>query len=324
MTEPDDRHGRISQEAAEWHARLDSAEMDWDAFATWFDADPAHRRAYDEIALLDQEVAASRNAIIAALPANDLDVSPAPAAARGTRRWWAGGGLAFAAGVAAMMAPQLPFFAVETLVAYRTGPSEIRTVALKDGSRIIIDRNSELALNDDSTPRIDMKSGSAWFDIRHDPDRTLVVQSGDYQVRDIGTRFELASSDGHLSVAVAEGRVVVAPSAGDEIRLAAGQRVDIATATAEATVRGADARAMGSWRDGRLIYDNATLSLVAADVSRYAGKTVIVDPAIADLRLSGVLNIGDGSRLVEDIEALLPVEATIDKTRIHLVRARRR
>ncbi len=324
MTQPEAKQERIGQEAAEWHARLDSPEMDWEAFGRWLDADPGHRAAYDSVALLDAELISSRAAIVTALPANDDEAPPVSAKARGVRRWWAGGGVAIAAAMVATMAPQMSFFAAETLVAYRTGPSETRTVNLSDGSRIIIDRNSELALNDDASPRIEMKSGNAWFDIRHDPSRALVVQAGDYQVRDIGTRFELASNAGQLSVAVAEGQVSIVPPGGEALKLAAGQRVDIATRTAEARVRNADAAAMGSWRTGRLIYDNAPLSLVATDLSRYAGKAVSVDPAITDLRLSGVLNIGDGPQLVGEVEALLPVRATVDKKRIHLAGAGQR
>jgi transmembrane sensor len=321
MTQPGEGHG-IREEAAEWHVRIDSDAMDWDGFAAWLDADPAHRAAYDAIALLDAEIVAARDAIRAAQPANDVADAAADAAAPPrTRkvRWWAGGGLAVAAGLAVVVVPQLRLPSPAAALVYRTGPGETRAIGLRDGSRIVVDRNSELALRDGASPEVEMRSGSAYFDIRHDPGRAMVIRAGDYEVRDIGTRFDVVRAPGHLAVAVAEGQVTIAEPGREGLTLAGGQRVDIAGPGGQATIRRQDAADVASWRDGRLVYDNAPLALVAVDLSRYAGRAVSVDPAVAGLRVSGVLTIGDGSRLVGQIEALLPVKATVEDHRIRLV-----
>jgi len=327
MTQPQEGRDEIRRIAAEWHARIEAADMDWEAFGAWLDVDPSHRAAYDDIALLDAEIAADRAAILAVLPANDGEsdsAGPAPAetAHRTARRWWVGGGLAIAASLAVLVAPQLPFIAGEALVAYRTGPTETRALALKDGSRIIVDRNSELALRDGASPVIEMRGGSAYFDIRHDPDRPMVIRAGEYEVRDIGTRFDIVKTPGHLAVAVAEGKVTIAPPDGTGMVLTSGHRVDIDSRRGEAAVRPLDAANVATWRDGRLVYDNTPLALVAIDLSRYVGRTVSVDPAVADMRMSGVLTIGDGRRLVGQIEALLPIKAATEGDGIRLVRAR--
>lgn len=323
MTQPGEEQGLIRERAAEWHARIDSDSMDWEAFGAWLDADPSHRIAYDAVALLDAEIATEREAILAMLPANDEVGEPVEATAPTRRRagWWASGGLAIAAGLAVLVVPQFRPSQADTPVIYRTGPGETRAIALQDGSRIVIDRNSELALRDGAAPEIDMKSGGAFFDIRHDPARTMVIHAGDYEVRDIGTRFDVARTPDHLSVAVAQGHVTVGAPGAEGLKLAGGQRVDIAGSRGEATIRRQDADDVASWRDGRLVYDNTPLSLVAVDLSRYAGRAVSVDPAVAGLRVSGVLTIGDGSRLVGQIEELLPVKAAVEDHRIHLSRA---
>jgi transmembrane sensor len=101
MSRPDDAQATIRDEASAWHARIESADMDWDGFAAWLDRDPRHRDSYDEIALIDAEIEANRAAIAAALPANDS--VPSPSRSRG---WWAGGGLAIAASLAVLAVPQ--------------------------------------------------------------------------------------------------------------------------------------------------------------------------------------------------------------------------
>nr|WP_053000276.1 FecR domain-containing protein [Sphingomonas sp. Y57] len=318
---PEERQGQIREKAAEWHVRIDSDAMDWEGFAAWLDADPAHRATYDGVALLDDEIVAGREAIRAAQPANDVAAIERTDTPPGShrRRWWAGGGLVAAAGLAILAMPQLRLPSTAAAVVYRTGPGETRSIGLRGGSRIVIDRNSELALRDGDTPEVDMRGGSAYFDIRHEPGRAMVIRAGEYEVRDIGTRFDLVRTPDHLAVAVADGQVTIAEPGREGLLLSGGQRVDIAGRGGEATIRRQDAGDVASWRDGRLVYDNAPLALVAVDLSRYAGRAVSVDPAVAGLRVSGVLTIGDGSRLVGQIEALLPVKATVEDHRIRLV-----
>ncbi|MCZ4344127.1 FecR domain-containing protein [Sphingomonadaceae bacterium G21617-S1] len=311
----------IDEQAALWHARLDAADMDWDAFGLWLDADPRHREAYDAIALLDADITDHRDQIATLLPANDR--SEAPAKPRGIGFWRIGGGMAVAAAIAAIVAPQLPFFATEALVAYRSGAEGTQTLHLKDGSSIILDRNSALAMRKDGS-EIQMAQGSAYFDIKHDPSRTLTIKLGDYEVRDIGTRFDVTRIKDHIAVAVAEGQVTVGPAGSAGSVLASGHRIDISPRTDEAVIRKVDTANIGRWQDGRLVYQNSPLALVAVDLSRYAGRTVSADPSVADMRVSGVFTIGDGSRLVGQIEALLPVKALVEGGGVRFVRARTR
>ncbi len=317
MTAPTDEEGDIAMQAARWHARLSAPDMDWDAFGAWFDADPAHRDAYDAIALLDADVEDRRDAIMAVLPANDRDDGLHPAPAR--RRWWIGGGMAMAAAIAAVIAPHMTRVSPDTMVAYRTGPAETRMIDLKDGSHILLDRNSRLALADGALPRVEMQDGAAYFDVRHDPARAFLIRAGDYEVRDIGTKFDVVVAPQRLGVAVSEGKLTVAPRGGQGATVAAGERIDIATATGEAKVAPVTAASVGAWRSGQLVYQDTPLTLVAIDLTRYLGRPVTVDPAISDLRVSGVLRISDGAALVQQIQALLPVKAVAANGAVRLV-----
>lgn len=307
VTQAEQRQGRIDDEAAEWHARLESPDMDWEAFGAWLDADPAHRVAYDAVALLDADIAARRNAIIASLPANDGDVDrPASGV---PRRWWIGGGMVAAVAVAALFVPKMATAPVTPMVAYSTGPTQTRTIDLKDGSHILLDRNSRLALADGPSPKVEMQGGAAYFDVRHDPSRAFLILAGGYEVRDIGTKFDLVMEPQRLGVSVSEGKLVVAPKDGDGTSVVAGRRIDIVTSTGDAKVSPVATTSVGSWRLGHLVYQATPLALVASDMTRYVGRPVVVDPAIGDLPVSGVLAIRDGAGLVQQIEALLPVRA---------------
>ena len=68
---------------------------------------------------------------------------------------------------------------------------------------------------------------------------------------------------------------------------------------------------VAGWKDGRLIYDGQTMAEIAADLSRWSGQPVRVDPRVAEQRFRGVLSLGDG----DDIVRLAPLlEVDVRKT----------
>lgn len=300
--------------AAAWHAQLDSPDMDWVAFGEWLDADASHRDAYDAIALLDAEIGEAAQAIARLLPVNDdTDDAGLIALDRSPSKWrrWAGAGIggALAAGLAIMVVAPSTDGAAQV---YVTGRGETRAVTLADGSRMQIDRGSRVSVSGGRTPVIDIAQGAASFAVRHDPSRELMVRAGGYEIRDLGTRFDVVSARGRIAITVAQGMVSVTQSGGaavDATVLKAGQGLDIVPDKQIAQRREIDPGHVADWVDGRLDYDGAPLALVAADISRYADAPLVVDPSAAHLRFSGVLTIGDGSRLVDQLRAVLPIRA---------------
>jgi transmembrane sensor len=307
----------LEMDAADWHARLDSDTMDWDAFGAWLDADPANRAAYDQIALLDAELADAAPSLRAHLPAND-EPDVAGQAYGPQRRWWALGGIVAAALVGVIGVSWQRAAPQDQLIAYSTPPTETREIALRDGSSVRLDRGTSLTINGGQQRHVELASGAAFFDIKHDPARPFSIEVGSYEIRDLGTRFSVTRRGDDISVAVAQGRVQVAGSGSDPTTINAGRSVQISMATGRAELRHIAPADVASWRNGRLVYDNTPLPLVAADMSRYGGTKLIVDPAVADIRLSGVLVIGDGSHLVEQIQALLPISTHQDGDALRL------
>jgi transmembrane sensor len=151
-------------------------------------------------------------------------------------------------------------------------------------------------------------NGRAYFDVEHQASRALTIQAGDFQVHDIGTRFTVATEDGRVEIEVASGALSVSsPKLERPISLVGG-RAMIADGTS-GTVRLAavDAAWVGSWRTGKLHFDNTPLTMVARDISRYSGKRIIVDPAIAGRTFSGVIVVDDKrppAQTLADIMAL--------------------
>ncbi|AIT82035.1 FecR family protein [Novosphingobium pentaromativorans] len=300
----------ILAEAVRWHLASGDDSMDWDAFTLWLEADPAHRKAFDEIALTDMMLGEHREELAEpaapefetpmeatyAEAANDRVVRPV----FGKRLRWAG--FAVAAALTAVLA--VPQFMGPAPELYETAAASQR-IALEDGSTILLAPRSHLTIEGRNRDRMAL-SGGALFDIRHDPSRRLTITAGDLAISDIGTRFDVQEQKDTVRVAVVEGKVQVSSQALDApVKLAAGSGLDFDGAKGTATIASIKPVDVGSWQEGRLSYENARLVLVAADLHRYAGVSVEVPASLRDRRFSGTLIVDDGDAALRDLVQLM-------------------
>lgn len=286
----------IFDQAVAWHLASEREDMDWPGFTAWLEADPHHRAAYDEIALADAALADHRG---------ELASLRAPEEATRARKWplWAGGALA-ASLAAVLVAPQLTRPTTRTI----SSGSAPQTVALGDGSEVILGPHSQLTVAGRNEDRLALEGGG-YFSIRHDPTRAFTVSVGGVEVRDLGTRFDLQTDGGAVRAEVSQGQVEVRGEALDApVNLVAGQSILVDPRQRLAMVAKVAAQDVGEWREGRLTYDAAPLSLVAADLARYAGVSVSVPPPLAARRFSGTLSIHDGDSAVRDLAQLMGLD----------------
>lgn len=293
----------IIDQAIAWQRAQDDADFDWDGFTLWLEADPAHRGAFDQIALLDAAIAEHRPVLAALVPPVAPPVTDYRTEMPRRRGVWMGGGIAAAVALAvgiAVYPPEAP-----PVADYRTGPGQSRTVLLKDGSRIALAASSHLRVEGAAQDRLALEGG-ATFDIPHRPGRTMTIQAGGQQISDIGTRFDILADAGTIRVAVADGVVAVAPAeGGNAVKLSAGRQLVVNRVTHQGDMSAVAPGTVGSWQKGRLVYEGVPLSLVASDISRYAGEPVRAGAEVAGRRFSGVLNVGDGSGLVGEVAQIM-------------------
>lgn len=294
----------IYEAAAIWHQAQARDDMDWDAFAAWLDADSRHRDAYDDIAMLDERIDQSRAAIVALLPAND----PEPFAPEHMRR---GRLYLISGGVAAILLAMLTLGlwrdhgpAAPAASSFVAAAGQSRTVLAANGATAVLAAGSRL----DVTPGKPLElAGTAWFDVRHDPARPLTIAVPGYQIRDVGTRFDVSTDGKTMRVAVAQGEVAVTATAtGERFNVTAGQAA-IGDSSGRIDLVAAAPAAIGAWRNGRFVYDQVPLSLVAADIARYTGKPVLVDDGVARRRFSGILAPGDCDSMIAALRQLAGV-----------------
>jgi transmembrane sensor len=305
--------GDQMREAVAWHALLSrdadddgAAEgADWDGFTAWLEADPANQQAYDMVALGDALVDEHRDTLIGLLAA------PAPAP------WWRRRGIVSGALGGAIAASLTALLVVPALRGpetrtWQTKAGESRTIAFADGAEATLAPGTKLAATG-GTLTLD---GTAFFAIRHDPSRPVTIAANGVTVSDVGTRFDMAADKAGVRVAVSEGEVAVAPAGQAAVPVSAGHRLLVAGGRVETGL--AMAGDVAAWRGGRLVYDRVPLSLVAADITRYAGGRVTVDPGDADRRFSGAMAIGDRVTMARSLAVLMGLDVGIDGETVKL------
>lgn len=302
---------RVLDEALAWQQALERDDADWDAYTVWLEADPRHRQAFDQAALTER-IVSERAPDLAHLRAIEPPAA-VPAPVRHGRRWLAG---AVAAALAlAIGAPALWMRPADAV--YATGRGETRRVALGQGIAVELAPSTRLVARGGDATRLELAQGDAYFAVTHDPGRPLSIQAGGYAVSDIGTTFGVNRARHAVTVSVAEGHVSVTAVDGDATRVSAGQQF-VGDGGNTARLGPVQPRDVGSWRQGRLVYSNAPLSVVAADISRYSGKDVTVDSAVGNRQFSGVLAIGDGSGLLADLSDLMGIPYHEDGNRVRI------
>ena len=170
-----------------------------------------------------------------------------------------------------------------------TAPGAMRAIAMADGTRVTLNGNSRIEIAQGDTRGVTMIKGEAFFDVVHDERRPFAVRAGDLLVRDVGTAFDVAVGGDDTRIAVREGEVALGSDGAIRLKAGQGARVDRGGTIVRSTL--AEPASADGWRHGRLVYRDAALSDVAADLGRSIGAPVSVDPAIAAQHFTGVIAI---------------------------------
>lgn len=171
-----------------------------------------------------------------------------------------------------------------------TALGERRVLTLADGSQIELNTNSQLRLST-SQRRAWLDRGEAYFQIVHDAQHPFSVVVSGKRVEDLGTKFLVHTDGDKFTVSLYEGKAAIKGADSRNGReLAVLEPGDIATATANSlTVSEKPARTLLNeiaWRQNMLVFSNAPLTEVAAELNRYNQRRVVIaDPSLARLKI---------------------------------------
>ena len=329
------KDNRIRSEAYDWIVELADGNTTQEkrvAFEHWY-AVKAHAEVFDQVqARLD---------IAGALDTDVLEKLRQPLTAwermrHGIGHWhgplarWPLAVAAVAAVFLAAVVMGLLVFQAPRAHIHETDIAEIRDIVLKDGSKVTLGGGSRISVIYSRRDRqVMLLAGEAFFDVTEDSTRPFIVQADGTRVRVVGTRFGVRRGPSGLRVAVEQGVVEVsrevspareiAPIKSDGPEETEEPQKAILTAGEKIVSGDADPLSQeqiekvssppSAWREGRLIYSDASFSDIIADINRYyAGQLVIISDDLRVMRFTSILRIDELDQFIEGLPSYLPVE----------------
>ncbi|MFZ0501176.1 MAG: FecR domain-containing protein [Steroidobacteraceae bacterium] len=324
MQEREADQTRIDAEAADWLVRHGDSALTQEeraAFDAWAASDPRRSRTFAAMSRTWRDAADLKHL------AHLADAGPSGRASQAfraiTSRLSVPRSIAFAAVAVAVLAVVGSLLSA-LLGSHETGVGQTRVLSLADGSTVVLGAKSRVVVRFTDRERlVRLTAGEALFEVRHNPARPFVVDAGDAVIWDVGTRFDVNRAGASVRVAVLEGEVEVrersAPTAhvikvvqflraGDGLEAVEGQAEVNLVRLGSFTVRPVEPVAVTAWRDGRLVYENARLADVVADVNRYYAPGVTLDSTSADLRVTASFRTNEIPAFLNTLDSALPVK----------------
>jgi transmembrane sensor len=282
----------VADQALDWFVRLRDGKQDAATraeFLAWLSMDPLHEEEFRGLEILWN--AKPFHDAVKALPVDRSELMRTR-----SRRWPLRAAALAASVLLASGIWQYPSVKVALQADYVTATGAQTQVPLPDGSKMLLNTDTAVALDFDAGRRhIRLLRGEAFFDVVHDPAHPFTV-SGQYgEVEVLGTAFAVRTTDGEDEVVLERGRVQVLClcDGRDKAVLAPGEAVSV-NASAVSPVHATDPSATLAWREGRIIFENAPLGDVLEELRRYhRGAIFVADERVNQMKVTGNYRLDD-------------------------------
>ncbi|NEI72148.1 DUF4880 domain-containing protein [Rhizobium lusitanum] len=301
----------IEREAIAWFTRMNGkpSRQEQSDFQRWLEVSPDHRRVYDEVCGMWQDLGST--AWLAKAGA-DPDLSVPLEKIRRLRDGRKVGKIGpIVVGCLAFLVAgcwfwlERPTLLQDMQADFVSPRGERRQITLDDGSRVLLDADTAIdVVLSGPERRVRLLRGTAFFSVVH-TGKPFVVEAQNGEARVLGTEFDVAmKEDRQVSVTLARGSVEVGIS-GDtqDVLLKPGESVDYGE-SGIGQVQEAVIQDEMAWHEGRFVFNNARLSNVLAQIGRYRdGRIVVIGSAIGDLRVSGNITLDDTDKALAAVQS---------------------
>ena len=199
---------------------------------------------------------------------------------------------------------------------FATAVGQRDSVRLTDGTRVVLAPESQLIVAagyGDSVREVELK-GEAYFDVHHDAARPFLVRANGAAIRDLGTTFTVRATSGQgVRVAVTSGSVSLAlaqASQSSAVVLQPGDAGTVGTDGRTLVERGGAAEPDTAWTRGRLVFREAPVTTVRAELRRWYGIDLQIDSSFASSHLSMTFDGESADRVLEVIALSLGAEVS--------------
>lgn len=194
-------------------------------------------------------------------------------------------------------------------IEYSSEKGSVSTIHLEDGSAIWLSSGTKLVI--DKNPKgetIAKLNGEAYFELIPNPNRKFIVDLGQFQVRDIGTTFNVRAyeSEHTISTTLVDGQIDLIKDSGKSfLTVKPGEYVQYNKTNNVIAVNQQDPSIVTAWKDGKFVFIDQPLSEICMELENwYNVKIQIDDQKLADTRYTSVVKRTTTVQMVLQILAL--------------------
>jgi ferric-dicitrate binding protein FerR (iron transport regulator) len=161
-----------------------------------------------------------------------------------------------------------------------SAPGIVSRLTLPDGSNVWLNAGSSLRypIHFKGERKVYL-TGEGYFEVESDPSHPFFVAfGGDMQVKVTGTHFNISAyaDNEHIEVVLREGKIDCFLPDGKMVPLVPGKAVVFSRMTREVHVDKVNTDLKIAWKDGRLIFRNATIEEVVKSFSRWYNVDIVL------------------------------------------------
>jgi ferric-dicitrate binding protein FerR (iron transport regulator) len=256
--------------------------------------------AVRERAVPESQVAAAEQRLMTTLSRmTETTAAPVIGLKRGISRWWwaAAAVLIIAvSGVALWNQQRLQPTSVHTTF------GEIREQQLPDGSKVMLNANSEISYHEGASREVWLK-GEAFFHVAKTPGKArFIVHADQFDVVVTGTQFNVMNREGKTNVMLTEGSVILKTRQGKDIYMKPGDFVEFNAQ--EPAIKVAKEEKVLAWKEKKLYFENTPLSIAVQNIEELYGVTIrLANKKIGEKPITGIMSNDNLDILLQALEA---------------------
>lgn len=296
-------YDQLLDEAIQWLGKLNAGILSSDEnqdFINWVNTSSNHRKAYEEMSEVWQATEGMQDLPQFKQEADDLIQQSQTPSGKKTS-WLVSIAASFVMAVGILYTQYSPKDSSIQPERFASEIGETKNINLTDGSKILLNTNTRIEIAFMNSRRaVTLLQGEALFEVASDNLRPFVVDTGNSQVRAIGTAFNIKKQDAETIVTVTEGIVSIERSdsgkpiqANQRVTASRNDRVVVEQHSAM-TLEHANIEQELAWVDSQLIYYDTSIDQVINDLNAYLEKPLVLqDTSLMHLKVNGTLNVKD-------------------------------
>lgn len=195
---------------------------------------------------------------------------------------------------------------------------QVSRILLPDSSSVWVNSRSKITYNNNFgiTNRDIALEGQAYFQAAKNKRLPLVVKTNGFEVKVLGTRFDVCAypEDRNVNVVLESGKVEIGQVGSDSkhYQLAPGEMATCNRRNNEVTISKVETRLFTSWKDGLMIFQDDPMQVVISQLERRFNVQVVVkDPEVYNSVFTATINHEPLDKILKAMEFSASIKATV-------------